>query len=229
MTKKQNIMIRFWNELQRRKVFKVLAMYAGSAFIIIQVEGSLAEPLNLPRWIGTLIVIILIAGFPLTAILAWIFDLTPQGIKKTGSVEETRAEEIVLPPERRRLKASDIIMVIMAITIIILVWPKIFKGDAVERLRSSGEKLSVAVMPFQNLTNDTTWNVLQAGIQQSLISFLSNTGELKVREKESIKTLLQNKGLDEYASISPAIASAISRCAMAKRVNESMISSTFLP
>ena len=89
MTKKPNILIRFWQELQRRKVFKVLAMYAGTAFIIIQVEGSLADPLNLPRWFGTLLVIILSAGFPVTAVLAWIFDLTPQGIKKTESFEES--------------------------------------------------------------------------------------------------------------------------------------------
>jgi hypothetical protein len=53
MSKKPNILIRLWQELKRRKVFKVLAMYAGTAFIIIQVESSLADPLNLPRWVGT--------------------------------------------------------------------------------------------------------------------------------------------------------------------------------
>ena len=114
-------------------------------------------------------------------------------------------------PSRRRLKVSDAIMAVLAIVVVILAWPKVFKPDALKRLQSSGEKISVAVMPFQNMTNDTTWSILQDGIQQSLISFLSNIGELKVREKESIKTLLQNKGFDENASISPAIASAISK------------------
>jgi tetratricopeptide (TPR) repeat protein len=211
MVKNPNILIRFWQELKRRKVFKVLAMYAGSAFIIIQVEGSLAEPLNLPRWFGTLIVILLSAGFPVTAILAWIFDLTPQGITRTESYEESEGKEIVTAPSRRRLKASDAIISVLAIVVVILVWPKIFREDSVERLRSSGEKLSVAVMPFQNMTNDTTLNIWQNGIQLSLISSLSNTGELKVREEKSIKTLLQTQGLTEYASISPAIAGTISK------------------
>lgn len=186
-------------------------MYAGIAFIIIQVLDILIGPLGLPAWIETLAIILLSVGFPIVGILAWIFDLTSEGIRKTESIEELAGKEIQTAQTRRRLKASDFVIVVMAIAIIILVWPKIFKPDALKRLQSSGEKISVAVMPFQNLTNDTTWNILQDGIQQSLISFLSNTGELKVREKESIKTLLQNKGLDEYASISPAIAVAVSK------------------
>ncbi len=185
-------------------------MYAGTAFIIIQVEGSLAEPLNLPRWFGTLLVIILSAGFPVSAVLAWIFDLTSQGITKTESYKESEEKEIKKAPSRRRLKASDIIMAAMAIIIVILAWPKIFRKDAIERLKSSGEKLAVAVMPFKNMTNDTAWNVWQDGIQQRLISSLSNSGELQVRNKESIKTLLNFQGLNQLASFSPALAGIVS-------------------
>ena len=202
---------RFWHELQRRKVFKVLAMYAGTAFIIIQVESSLADPLNLPRWGGTLMVIVLSAGFPLTAILAWIFDLTPQGIKKTESLEESEGNGIIPAPSRRRLKASDVIIAVLAIVVIILAWPKIFKPDSLKRLQSSGEKISVAVIPFQNMTNDTTLNIWQEGIQGDLITSLSNIQELKVRHQESIKTLLQPQVAKGYASISPEIAESVSR------------------
>ncbi len=210
MPNKPNLLIRFWQELQRRKVFKVLAMYAGTAFIIIQVEGSLAEPLNLPRWVGTLTVVLLSAGFPLVAVLAWIFDLTPEGIKKTESFEESEGKEIIPAPSRRRLKASDVIMAAMAITIVILVWPKIFRKDAVERLADSGKKLSVAVMPFKNMSNDTSLNVWQDGIQQRFISSFSNTGELQVRHKESIQTLLSNQGITGLASLSPVVAGTVS-------------------
>lgn len=181
MSNKTNILTRFWRELNRRNVFRVLAMYAGSAFIIIQVEGSLAEPLNLPRWVGTLVVLILCAGFLVTAILAWIFDLTPQGIKKTGSVEELAGIETVAPPSRRRLKISDAVILVQAVAVIILAWPKLFGRDAVERLRASGEKLSVAVMPFRNMTNDTSMNVWQEGIQQSFISSLYNRNRLQFK------------------------------------------------
>jgi tetratricopeptide (TPR) repeat protein len=211
MVKKPNILIRFWQELKRRKVFKVLAMYAGSAFVVIQVIDILTNRLNLPPWIATLVIIILSVGFPVTAILAWIFDLTPEGIKKTESIEELAGKVTMPPPARRRLKASDIAIAVLAIAVLVLAWPKIFRQDTLKRLRSSGEKLAIAVMPFQNMTNDTTLNIWQNGIQLSLISALSNTEELKVREEKSIKTLLQTQGLNEYASISPAIAGTISK------------------
>lgn len=156
-------------------------------------------------------VILLSAGFPLTAILAWIFDLTPQGIIKTESLEESEGKEIEKIPARRKLKASDIIIAVLAIIVVILIYPKIFRQDTLKRLRSSGEKLAIAVMPFQNMTNDTIWNAWQLGIQQKLISSLSNAGELQVRHKESIQNLLQNQGLAEFASISPDIAGTISK------------------
>ena len=91
-----------------------------------------------------------------------------------------------------------------------MLWPKIFRKDAVERLADSGEKLSVAVMPFQNMTNDTTLNVWQDGIQQRFISSLSNSGELQVRHKESIQTLLSNQGITGLASLSPVVAGTVS-------------------
>ena len=137
MSKKPNIVIQFWQELKRRKVFKVLAMYAGTAFVIIQIVDILTNRLYLPPWIATLVIIILSVGFPVTAILAWIFDLTPEGLKKTESIEEMTGKEIVTPPGRRRLKVSDAAIFVLAIAVIVLAWPKIFKTDTIERLRSS--------------------------------------------------------------------------------------------
>ena len=80
-----------------------------------------------------------------------------------------------------------------------------------EKLRSSGERISVAVMPFQNMTNDTTWNIWQDGIQDNIITSLSNSEELKVRQTESINNLIQSKGLPNYASITPTVAGSISQ------------------
>ena len=66
-------------------------------------------------------------------------------------------------------------------------------------------------MPFQNMTNDTTWNVWQDGIQDNLITSLSNSEELKVRQPESINKLIQSKRASNYASITPSVASNISQ------------------
>jgi tetratricopeptide (TPR) repeat protein len=95
----------------------------------------------------------------------------------------------------------------------IVTYPKIFKRDTIEKLRLSGERISIAVMPFQNLTNDSiNWNVYQEIIQNSLTSYLSNYPEdLQVRQTESINNLLNSKGRMNYASITPSIAGKISQ------------------
>jgi tetratricopeptide (TPR) repeat protein len=93
----------------------------------------------------------------------------------------------------------------------ILGYPKIFKQDTLEKLRSSGGRISVAVMPFQNMTNDSTKNFWQEMIQNSLITLLSNSEELKVRQIESISTLLQNNDLANYVSITSKLARSISQ------------------
>jgi tetratricopeptide (TPR) repeat protein len=165
----------------------------------------------LPEWTPTLVVVLLVIGLPFIIIFSWIFDITPEGIKKTESVEAAKKKKSQSVPVKRRIKTSDIIIAAMAVVIVILLYPKIFKRDTLEKLRSSGEKIVVAVMPFQNMTNDTIWNVWQDVIQINLITSLSNAEQLKVRQIETINSLLQGKGLVNYASISPSLASSISQ------------------
>jgi tetratricopeptide (TPR) repeat protein len=186
-------------------------MYAGTSFIILEVVNNIVSPLRLPEWTPTLIVVLLVIGLPFIIIFSWIFDITPEGIKKTESVEAAKKKKSQSVPVKRRIKTSDIIIAAMAVVIVILLYPKIFKRDTLEKLRSSGEKIVVAVMPFQNMTNDTIWNVWQDVIQINLITSLSNAEQLKVRQIETINSLLQGKGLVNYASISPSLASSISQ------------------
>jgi len=106
---------------------------------------------------------------------------------------------------------SAVIIVAILIIASVITYPKIFKQNTLEKLRSTGERIVVAVMPFQNMTNDTTWNVWQDGIQNELITYLTNSEEFKVRQTESVNSLLQSKGLANYASITPSVASTISQ------------------
>jgi tetratricopeptide (TPR) repeat protein len=107
---------------------------------------------------------------------------------------------------------STVAVVTILIIVAILAYPKIFKKDALEKLRSSGERISIAIMPFQNMTNDTSKNVWQNWVQENLTSYLSNFSEnIQVRQTESINTLLQSKDLTNYTSITPSFASTISQ------------------
>jgi len=133
----------------------------------------------------------------------------------TGEIKEEKQrkksafviKEIIRKPKAGLLLLASLILVVAAI----IAYPKIFRQDRLEKLRSSGERISVAIMPFQNMTNDTTWNVWQCGIQNNLITYLSNIEELKVRQIESVNILLQSKDLTSYASLTPSVASKISK------------------
>ena len=115
-------------------------------------------------------------------------------------LEEVKNEGRIDVPEKPAKDRSTQINIhcdLVAILIIaaILAYPKIFKKDTLEKLRSSGERISVAVMPFQNLTNDTTWNKWEEVIQTNIATFLSNyTEELKIRQAELVTKLLQTSG-----------------------------------
>ena len=131
-------------------------------------------------------------------------------LEEVRKQERTEVHEKPARTSMRKLLPGGIVIGILLVVVAILAYPKIFKRDRLEDLRSKG-KISVAVMPFQNMTNDTTWNVWQDGIQNLLITSLSNSDELKVRQIESINGLLQSKSLTNYASITPSLASSISQ------------------
>lgn len=200
----------FWQELKRRKVFSVVTTYAATAYIIIEVTNNLAVPLHLPDWVATLILIILLIGLPVVVILSWIFDFTPQGIKKTESLEELENKEIAARPVKGKLRASYVLNAVLIIAVIILVYPKIFRRDTLENLRAGG-RISVAVLPFQNVPRDTTLEYLGDYIQTSVISVLSeNPEELKVSRTQTIASLLISQGLSNNASITPSVAGNLS-------------------
>ena len=84
-------------ELNRRKVLRTLGAYAVAVFVVLQLMDAAVEPLRLPDWLPTLVVIVLILGFPLAFILAWHFDITSEGIKKTHAVSSlTRIQNTLL-------------------------------------------------------------------------------------------------------------------------------------
>jgi tetratricopeptide (TPR) repeat protein len=129
-------------------------------------------------------------------------------VKKEARIE---GQEKPIKSTKQKLLSGVLITAILAIAAI-LAYPKIFNKKSLENLQSSDGRISVAVMPFQNMTNDSTWNVWQEGIQDILVTYLSNSPEeLKVRQTESVNDLILSKGLSNYASITPTLASNVSQ------------------
>ena len=131
-------------------------------------------------------------------------------------IKEVRKEDRRIDLEKPAKANKTKLLFALAIVAILIVagifaYPKIFKRDTLEKLRSSGERVSVAVMPFQNMTNDTTKEVLQDWIQDILITALSNSKEIKVMPTESIRNLLKSRGITNNASLTPSIANSVSK------------------
>jgi len=116
----------FWEELKRRKVIRVVVMYAGAAYVITELIANVSEPLHFPEWTATMVIIVLISGFPIVAILSWIFDLTPEGLKKTESSDDAVELESA-QPVRRRLRATDVIITFLILAVVLLAYPKVVK------------------------------------------------------------------------------------------------------
>jgi tetratricopeptide (TPR) repeat protein len=179
----------FWQELKRRKVFRVVAMYAATAFIVLEAVDIVFPRWGLPDWTVNLVILLLIIGFIVAAILAWMFDITPEGIQKTEPV--TRATEIT--EGRRKLQVSDLIIVVLLIVVAILVYPKIFKKD----LFTSSNVPSVGVLYLKNL-GDEEDEYFSYGITEDIIIDLSKAGLIRVPAmndilifKDSDKTLAE--------------------------------------
>ena len=194
----------FLNELKRRNVFRVIAMYAGAAFVIIEVINNVVDPLRLPEWLPTIVILLLIVGFPVTAVLSWIFDLTPAGMKKTGPWKESDEIKEPRPEGRRRLRPSDIVIAVLVFAIGILVYPRIFHHDQLKDARDPDGRVAIAVLPFENRTGDTLLNAWQGGLQELLITGLSNSEELSVRQYQTTNSAINSKG-ENYASFTPRL------------------------
>ena len=132
-------------------------------------------------------------------------------------VDEVYKEEKQIGKEKpAKFSKHKLLYGIASLTILIIAslfaYPRIFKHDRLANLRSSDGRISIAVMPFQNMTNDTTWNYMPAVIQDNLINSLSNNPEdLKVSQRESITSLLKNTGTNDFYSITHSVARTISQ------------------
>jgi tetratricopeptide (TPR) repeat protein len=132
------------------------------------------------------------------------------GLFEQVTTEEQQIKKEELTKTGKIKLLSGITVLAVLIIAALFLYPKIFKRDKLGYLREKGD-ISIVVMPFQNMTNDTTKNFWQEMIQDNLITSLSNSEELKVRQTEAINSFFENKDIANYAAISPSVAGKISQ------------------
>ena len=183
----------FLNELKRRRVFRVAAVYGGVAFVLFQIIDSIFEPLHIPEWTGSLIIILLLVGFPLAVGLAWVFDITPQGIVRTDRVSTDSVRKAkVQPGSGKPLTSNRVLIVVALLAVAFGIWGRWGGQDG-----SPGQIRSVAVLPLTNMMNDQDLDYFVDGMHEALIAQLSKIGALRVISRTSA---MRYKQTDKTAS-----------------------------
>src|SRR5213594_1468214 len=159
----------FFEELQRRKVYRVAAAYIIAAGFIIQIGSAVFPAWELPNWALRLVVVFLLVGFPVALILAWAYDVTPQGIQATPKV----------PGMHRRRNIITLLAAGLAISAVagFFLFPRA-SGRNVEK--------SIAVLPFQSLSDEKENAYFADGMQDDILTNLSKIGHLKVISRMSV-------------------------------------------
>src|SRR5213083_2458072 len=160
----------FFAELQRRKVYRVAAAYIIAAGFIIQIGSAVFPAWELPNWTLRLVVVLLLAGFPVALILAWAYDVTPQGIQVTAKA-----------PAGVHRRRNIITLIIAGLAISAVAGFFLFP-------RASGRNVdkSIAVLPFQSLSDEKENAYFAEGIQDDILTNLSKIGDLKVISRMSV-------------------------------------------
>jgi serine/threonine-protein kinase len=156
----------------------MITVYASASLIIIELVNNVIKPLNLPQNIPFIVIVALVIGFPIVIALSWIFDVTPKGIKKTESISEGEQIQVKTPNSWR------IATYISVVIIIGMVLVNVF-GLKSNIQKESHDFISIAVLPFTDLSPQKDQEYFCDGMAIEIINSLSFLEELKVVAKTS--------------------------------------------
>jgi adenylate cyclase len=168
----------FFAELKRRNVYKVAVAYAVVGWLVIQVSSTVLPTFHAPEWVVQTLMVLVALGFPIALVLAWAFELTPEGLQRTDDVG--RATE-----KRGKSHAWIYVVIVGALLSVGLFF--VGRYTARDHIPTSGlQEKSIAVLPFENQNGDPDTDYLCDGIPESIINSLSELPKLKVMSRNSV-------------------------------------------
>ena len=172
----------FFRELKRRNVYKVGTVYAITGWLIIQVCDTVFPRLDLPEWTVTFVIVLVGIGFPVSLIFAWAFELTPEGLKRTSTVPESKTIT-----RRTGKKLNYWIIGLLATALLFLGVERIFFAEStlLEGSDRPGPNFSVAVLPFDDMSMEGDQEYFAHGISEELLNSLAQVRGLQVAGRTS--------------------------------------------
>jgi len=214
----------FFAELKRRNVYKVAVAYAVVGWLLVQVATQVFPFFEIPNWTVRLVVLAIVIGFPVALVVAWAFELTPQGLKRTEDVD------LVAQGQRKSHAWIYVVIVGAAFSIGLIFIGRYTASRTAEDGRPSGPSLpekSIAVLPFENLSDDKGAAYFADGIQDEILTKLASIADLKVISRtstakykskpEDLKTVSQQLG------VATVLEGSVQKAADTVRVNVQLI------
>jgi TolB-like protein len=202
-------MRRFLTELKRRNVYKVAVVYSAAAWMLLEVADLISPRLGLPEWTVSLVLLLSALGFPIAIILAWAFDLTPEGIIRT---------QPVAPEDHHQLSMMRIIEFTVIGVLVISVGYLYSERLSLQRqvvspstiivaeINKSNATRSIAVLPFVNMSGDPGNEYFSDGLSEEILNLLARIPDLKVigrtssfafkGKNEDLRVIGQTLGVD---------------------------------
>ncbi|HZR34432.1 MAG TPA: tetratricopeptide repeat protein [Nevskia sp.] len=169
----------FISELRRRNVLRVAAFYAAAGWLLVQVATQVFPFFDIPNEVVRWVVIVIALGFPLALVLSWVYELTPQGLKLES---EIAAGDPVHREGARRLDRW--IIVALTLAVVALLVGLLWRRPPVSAPAAAPDK-SIAVLPFENLSDDKSNAWFAQGMQDEILTRLAKIGQLKVISRSS--------------------------------------------
>ena len=179
-------MKQFFEELKRRNIFKVATAYGIVAWLVIQISDTVFPRFHFPDWTVTFVIILVIIGFPVALLLAWSFELTPEGIKKTVAVEKSTSIS-----KRTGAKLNRVIIGVLALALGYFIYESRFSKspESTETVSATSEiakvEQSVAVLPFADLSEKKDQEWFSDGLTEEILNSLARLPQLKVASRTS--------------------------------------------
>ena len=213
----------FLNELRRRNVLRLAATYALVAWILIEAGSVLLPTFGVPDWFFRAYVIVIFAGFIASLVLAWIFEITPQGVKLEREVDrETQ-------PKRDRSRSNAIIIALLAVALGVSITFNVtgIRGQGEAAAGSGAIMDSIAVLPFTSRSSDPDNQYFADGIHDDLLTRLADIDSLRVISRTSVNEYRNtSKNLREIGAelgVDTVVEGAVQRSGNQVRINVQLI------
>ncbi|MBA3833155.1 MAG: tetratricopeptide repeat protein [Chthoniobacterales bacterium] len=208
----------FFDELKRRHVYRAGVIYVMSAWLVIQVATQTFPFFDVPKWIIRFLILGLVLGFPVALSLAWVFEVTPEGIVKTDDLPEE--------PIKRRRTGRRLDLLIIAVLSSVVVFLLLQQHRVIFAPKSRDK--SIAVLPFENFSDDKENAFFADGIQDDLLTNLAKIKDLKVISRTSVmkyrdKGARNIKEIGESLGVSNILEGSVRRAGNQVAVNVQLI------